>query len=360
MDDIDAHCVYLWCDRQFIAAGLFDNFGVAMAMAGSAWRSWLEEKCVDDLVEGALPGLQAVLFREPWPLAGLHQAPELDFLITERVFLANITWDQYREVMLRGFGEFGLVLRWFGLTPIQRFFGWALLLELTVSFLTTDHVSAISLMNFVQFFGFGFSLGIQLIALSDAGKALVDLLAQRFYEVAGIAIATAIDWRLLFHALRQFGWRVVAAAVLIDLAVLTGVLFEHHLLVSLVRIGISYCFVASQMSSRGVFQTGVRSIIQGLRRKYGRRWPVVIVRRALRRLGLRRLRTAAGFRLDSGGHVPIRAATTADVQRCSRCLDEFFDGEPVAEPACGHLLHTGCAEAAFRHKSRCPVCRAWL
>jgi hypothetical protein len=93
--------------------------------------------------------------------------------------------------------------------------------------------------------------------------------------------------------------------------------------------------------------------------KFGPRWPRVIATKALRMLRLGRNQRKGEVALDSGTRIAFRPAVAFE-DRCARCLDDCGDGEPVADLACGHLVHAECAFVCFDAFPRCPHCGTWL
>ncbi|XP_049401208.1 probable E3 ubiquitin-protein ligase ZFP1 [Solanum stenotomum] len=44
-------------------------------------------------------------------------------------------------------------------------------------------------------------------------------------------------------------------------------------------------------------------------------------------------------------------------ERCSICLDDYYDKEKLTEINCGHLYHFGCIREWIKLKNSCPICK---
>ncbi|KAH0722605.1 hypothetical protein KY290_005255 [Solanum tuberosum] len=65
------------------------------------------------------------------------------------------------------------------------------------------------------------------------------------------------------------------------------------------------------------------------------------------------------FRLSTKVHTyQLPKSTCLDgKERCSICLDDYYDKEKLTEINCGHLFHFGCIREWIKLKNSCPICK---
>ncbi|KAG5605321.1 hypothetical protein H5410_026813 [Solanum commersonii] len=44
-------------------------------------------------------------------------------------------------------------------------------------------------------------------------------------------------------------------------------------------------------------------------------------------------------------------------ERCSICLDDYYDKEKLTEISCGHIYHFDCIREWIKLKNICPICK---